>query len=160
MAAPQSHVVDHLNIEGDGYHQLYKIQLVPSGLIAFTAGQEVTWQGIEYDQIMCQLSGTGSYATEQTARPRLEVQNPDAAYSALVAQNSLEGALVTRYRVLRDDLVNDRNVYVAHQWKIARVLMLTRLRLSVELRELGDGPNFVIPGQTFSPPKFPVVNLR
>jgi phage-related protein len=160
MSAPNNHVVDAMSIESDGYVSLFKVQLVPSGFIAFTNSQQVTWQSIEYDGVPCQISGIGSYASEQTSRPRMDVANPDGAYSILVAQGALEGAQLTRYRVLRDDLINDRNVFVKQSWKIVRIATLTKQRLSLELRELGDGPNFVVPAQTFSPPKFPVVSVR
>ena len=159
-APPPNHVTNALSIEADAYVTLYKLQLVPSGLITITAAQQVTWQGVEYENVPCQMSAVASYANEQVSRPRLEVGNPDGAYSPLVAQGALEGALLTRYRVLRDDLLADRNIYISHMWKVARVANLTRNRVSLELRELGDGPNFVVPAQTFSPPIFPVVNLR
>lgn len=159
-APPPNHVTNALSIEADAYVTLFKIQLVPSGLVTITAAQQVTWQGLEYESVVCQMTSVASYATEQVSRPRLEIGNPDAAYSPLVSQGSLEGALVTRYRVLRDDLLADRNIYISHMWKVARVAALTKHRVSLELRELGDGPNFVVPAQTFSPPVFPVVSLR
>lgn len=159
-APPANHVLDSLAIESDGYVTLFKVQLVPSGVLAITASQQVTWQGLEYESVPCQMTAVASYASEQVSRPRLEVGNPDGAYSPLVAQGALEGALLTRYRVLRDDLLENRNIYVSQMWKIVRVASLSKHRVSIELRELGDGPNFVVPAQTFSPPVFPVVSLR
>jgi phage-related protein len=157
---PPSHIEDALQLEAAAYVHLFKLDLLPSGFIAFTRSQQLTWQGIEYEAIQCQISGLGSYATDQVSRPRLDVQNPDAAFSALVAQGGIEGARLTRYRVLRADAKANRNVYVAHSWRVSRIVMLTRIRIQAELRELGDGPNFVIPATTFSPPDFPVVSVR
>ena len=157
---PASHVTDALSLEADGYVHLFKLLLYPTGIIAFTGGQGITWQGVEFEQVACKLSGLGSHASEQVSRPKLDIQNPDGAYSKVVSQGSLNGARIQRFRVLRSDALADNNIYVSNTWRIGRVTNLTRVRLSLELRELGDGPNYVVPALTFSAPEFPSVTLR
>lgn len=160
MSIPSTHVADALKIEADGFVHLFKIMLVPSGVVGITAGQAITWQGVEYESLQCKLSGLGSHATEQVARPRFDVQNPEGVFSGLIAQGALEGARLYRYRVLRTDVEANNNIFQVQWWRIVRVARLNRIAASLELRESGDGPNFVVPANVFAPPDFPTVSLR
>jgi phage-related protein len=157
---PSSHLESARGLEADAFVYLYRINLYPAGKVCLTEVKSVFWQGETYEQIGIKMGNVSAYADEQSSRPKLQVQNPDAIFSELISQGQLDGASVTRYRVLLDDLLNDRNVFIKQSWRVGRVTGLNRISLSLELRDLTDGPNFVIPTMTFSPPKFPVVRIR
>ena len=160
MTIPASHVDNALKIEADGFVHLFKVMLLPSGVVGITSGQGITWQGVEYESLQCKLSGLGSHATEQVSRPRFDVQNPEGAFSGLIAQGALEGSRLYRYRVLRADAEANNNVFQVQWWRIVRVARLNRETVSLELRESGDGPNFVLPANISPPPDVPTVSLR
>lgn len=150
-----------VELTGEGVCQLFRLMLRSgSGNIHFTADGTSTWQGMTFEAVACQLSGVASYADEQSARPRMTVQNPDGAFTGVVAQGALENAKLTRWRVLRRHAELDVNISTMQTWRVARVLSLNRFLFSVELRSMDDRANYTIPAQTFSAPDFPTVTLR
>jgi phage-related protein len=150
-----------VELSAEGIVDLFKLTLRSgSGDIYVTAHGINTWQGNNYQSLACQLSGVASHASEQTSRPRMTVQNPDGAFTGVVAQGSLENARLTRYRMLRSHAEQDLPIYKSQTWRVARVASLTRFMFVLELRSLEDRANFIIPSVTFSPPNFPAVTLR
>jgi phage-related protein len=157
---PHSHIEDAQKLEADAYIELFKLRLFMEQVLYFKADKGGVWQDNTYEGVALSMTGMGAYADQQVARPKLTIQNPDAVYSTFINQGTLERAEVTRYRVKRTDYEADLPIFVSQVWYVGRVTMLTRLYFSVELRAIGDNPNFTIPSRTFSPPEFPSVSIR
>lgn len=157
---PSSHIVDAQKLEADGIVELFRLAIYGGQFIRFKRDKTGTWQGNSYSGVALQMTGSGSYADQQVARPKLAVQNPDSIFSPSINQGLLERAILTRYRILKADYDANINIYVSQVWYVGRVTALTKHFFSVELRALGDNANFTIPGKTFSPPDFPSVMVR
>lgn len=162
MTAPLSHIVEATKLTADAEVYLYRLDLRPSGSqsVYLKSDETVFWQGQIWEGLAIAMSGVGRYADEKFSRPRLVLQNPDGIFSKLISQGALDGADVVRFKVLKGDLDRDRGVYQMQSWWIARVVSLSRVSVQCELREQLDGPNFILPAHTYSPPEFPTVTIR
>jgi phage-related protein len=149
-----------VELSAEGIVHLYKVVLrAGSGDIYITPDDVTTWQGFTFQNMACQLTGVASHASEQSARPRFTVQNPDGAFTSIVAQGSLENARLTRYRLLRKHAEENINIYTSQTWRVSRVSSLNKFMFSVDLRSMDDRANFTIPSKTFIPPDFPAVTI-
>lgn len=163
MNHPTEHLHQALQLTADDYVDLIKIEMLASeggGVFYLKSDDDVWWQGQLWEGMAISISGITRSADEKVSRPTLVAQNPDGLFSAPVRQRALHGATVTLYRVLSTDLRDDRNVSITRSWWVSRVNRLNRVFLSVELREQLDGPHFVFPSRTFSPPDFPSVRIK
>lgn len=160
MIIPANHITEAQKLTADAYVDLFEIRPTAGGVVRVKNMDPVTWQGNDYESMPLQLSGFGENAGEEVSRPTLTVVNPDGVFSGLVSQGYLNRATVKRFRLLKADLDVDANVYIEHTWVVGRIASLTNQSISMELRNLFDGPNFILPRRTFSPPDFPAVNLR
>lgn len=156
---PVTHAAENQKLNADAYVDLWEIALQPSGIVCVKNDGAVTWQGKVYEWLPVKTEGVERNADEQRSRPTFSVANPDRRFGPYIANGQLDKAIVTRKRVLLADLAANRAIYQSRSWIVARIAKLVGPMLSVELRELSDGPNFVIPGRVFSPPDFPVVSL-
>lgn len=84
---------------------------------------------------------------------------PSTTFSTFVRDGYLTRATVTRYLVLYDDFVNNRNVYQKRTWTIWRVTSLNKQYIGLELRNPMDGVNFNVPARRYLPPEFPFVEV-
>lgn len=157
---PIEHQKDAQKLEADGYVELFEITLRPSGMLYLKQNNDVTWQGRNWEGTAIKMSGVTQSADEKASRPRLQVVNPAGIFSPLVYQGKLNRATVSRYRVLREHLLADLNIYRRQTWMVTRPASLTGQYIVLELRETTDGPNFTVPARYYAPPDFPVVNLR
>lgn len=162
-------VVDSQKLEADAYVFLYEIQLYPTGSLYICATQTVNWQGDTYQYWGMTLTGVGYSSDERTNRPLLQLanftydadQNPiRGVFSALAAQNKIEGATVTQKKVLKTHIDTNENIYEEKTWKVARISSHTPDVISLELRNSLDGPRFIVPARRFLPPEFPQVSLN
>lgn len=156
---PAAHASENQKLQADAYVELWEIALVPSGIILIKNDDSVTWQNKLYESCPVKLSGAELNADAQKSRPTLSVANPDKKFNPYIDQGVLEKATVTRLRVLRSDIDNDRNIFQSRSWVVARPAKLVGVVLTLELREMSDGPNHKIPGRQFVAPEFPVVTL-
>ena len=156
---PASHIDEANKLEADGIVELFQIDMTNTSSLYLKSESTALWNGQTWEGLAIALSGVGSYGDDQISKPKLSLTNPDAIFSPFVSQGEFDAAFVTRYRVLYDDLVNDRPIYINQVWQINRVAALTRSMVSLELRSLTDVPNFIIPARTYTPPKFPVVSI-
>jgi len=156
---PASHITDAQQTQGDAEVQLFQIDLYGGGTVYLTADQDQLWNGNQWEAAGIRLTGEGSYGDEQVSRPRLVIQNPDAIFSTFMGQLAFDMAIVTRYKVLLQDIYDEVPVYVSQVWQVGRVVEGNRITITLELRGMMDAPNFVIPSETFSPPKFPTVSF-
>jgi phage-related protein len=157
---PVTHVEHATRLEADGFVHLFLLHLRSGAKVRMVNGRTVTWDGATWHGMACQLVGVAVHAEEQNARPRFQVQNPDGVFSALMGQRLLDGARLERRRVLAGDLAAGAGFYVSQSWRVGRVSRVTRIGIELELRDITDNPNFVIPSVLFTPPDFPVVKIR
>lgn len=156
---PEQVLEDAHKLEADGIVELFKLELVPSGVVYLKADDSVEWQGNLYEGWGIQMGGVSNTSDEEAARPQLVLANPDGIISALVGDNQLIGSLVTRYRVLREDLLANRNRFTRQMFKIYRTVTLNKTLAVFECRNLLDAPLSMIPARMYMPPDFPYVSL-
>ena len=157
---PVEHMEDAQKLEADAYIDLFQIVLSDrTSKLYLKMNHDVTWQGNTYEGTGIKIDGVATYASEEVSRPKLSIFNPEGVYSALVDDGLLDGAKVIRYRVLKEDVDNDRPIYRAQQWKISRVSDLRVGAIVFELRDLMDGQTFMVPYRMFIPPDFPTVSI-
>jgi hypothetical protein len=158
-AFPASQVAEMVKLVADAYVDFYSITLYSGGVIYLKDGQEQVWNGNVWSGTALKMSGVGTYGDDQISRPKFQTLNPDAIFSPFVSDGLVDKALVTRFRVLHQDVIANNPYYVSQQWVVSRVALCTRTSLTLELRTLMDAPNFTIPLNTFSPPIFPSVTI-
>lgn len=158
---PIEHMTDAQKLDNaDAYVELFQIILSDKQTkIYMKLNHDVDWQGNTYEGTGIKLDGVGKYADDQVARPKLTLFNPEGVYSYLIDQGLLDGATIVRYRVLLDDVENDRPIYRRQQWKVSRVASVKIGYIGLELRDMMDGQNFTTPARMFIPPDFPTVSL-
>lgn len=152
---------DRIKLSADGEVQLFRIDLRNNGgVLRFKADNDVTWQGNLYEGSAVQMSGYKRTADEEVSRPTLTMANPAGILTAHAQSGRLERSIVTRYKVLYQNLVNNLNIFEQDTWYISRVVAITKVSIVVELRNPVDGPNFVTPARMYIPPEFPAVSLQ
>jgi len=78
---------------------------------------------------------------------------------ALGAQTLLVDG-VTRYRVLLQDLHDNRPSYLRNFWDLSKIASLSKDAIVLELRAPMDRQDYTLPARQFFPPEFPYVTLR
>lgn len=158
---PTAHMEDAQKLDADAYIELFQIVLSDGiNKLYLKMDHDVTWQGNDYEGTGIKLDGVASHASEEVSRPNLTLFNPEGVYSSLIDDGLLDGARVIRYRVLKDDVENDRPIYRVQQWKISRISGVKRGVITTELRDLVDGQTFMVPYRMFIPPEFPTVSIQ
>ena len=157
---PAAHMEDAQKLNADAYVELFQIHLSDKqSKVYLKINKDQSWQGHDYEGTGIKLEGVGTYSSEEVARPKLSIINPEGIYSSLVNEGLLDNARIVRYRVLKDDVDNDRPIYRVQQWRVSRIVTLTKGAIVVELRDLMDGQNFKVPYRMFMPPEFATVSI-
>lgn len=157
---PDSHREENEKLVADGYVQLFEIKLRNNSYISLKNNNSVYWQGTEWTGVPLSFTGWSTASSDSLARPTMMIANPQGAFSTFIRDGLLIRASVTRYLVLYEDILLDRNVYQAKTWVIWNNPSLNNNSVSLELRNPLDGVNFNIPARMFIPPEFPSVSLR
>lgn len=161
MASPITHREESLKLTADGLASLYTLTFKDnSTVIRFCNTETITWRGDEYEGIACQLTGESYAASEEENRPKLSVLNPAGVFNQPAMDGFLEMAILVRKRVLRSHLEGNVNLFQQRMWYVSRVLdVIADQALTLELRNMTEGPNHQIPARMFIPPEFPTVSL-
>lgn len=117
--------------------------------------EPTVWQGIPL-----LFEGWENSSLTSPKRPTFTCGNPNGVYSGWIKQEALVGAMMTRYRVLYDDIVNNRPIYIKQKWRCWSVKSFTNQTIVLEMRSPMDGFNVKLPPRTYRPPEFPVVRMR
>lgn len=168
MTSPREHVDESLKLTLDGMVDLYEITLrnVGEGVVAYIRfrdgpmGKQSTWGTRVFDHLPCKMTGQSRSSEEQKSRPTLQIMNPEGIFNIPAFKGQFDGALLQRYRVLRDHF--DRNILLSDNsvWFIARPKdLIGGQSISFELRALSDGPEQLIPARQFIQPDFPFVSF-
>lgn len=159
MALPESHRQNNEKLVADGYVELFEIVLRNGDTIRLKENNTVQWQDKTWTGVPLSFEGYSSAAGDKLSRPVMTVVNPEGYFSTIVRDGHLLKATVTRYSVLYDDIVNNRNVFHKKVWIAWNIPQLTRDMIQVELRNPMDGVNFDVPARMYIPPEFPSVTL-
>ena len=155
---PDTHKIENLKLEADAYVDLFQIDLYNKTTLRLKAGDDIEWAGYLWEGYTIELSGH-ELDSEKLSRPTLRVVNPEGIFSSLFISGDIEKATLYRYRVLRQDLDNDREIYQRLKWIIWNVKSITKNYVELELRNPMDGNNFNVPARLFIQPDFPSVTL-
>lgn len=159
MSVPTSHLEEAQKLSADGLVDLFEIHLNPSGVLYLKLNETITWQGKTFEGLGIKMGSVTKSAGEQVSRPTLQILNYNGLFSSFVQQGVFEKAVVYRYRVLKEHLDADYNIFQREFWVISRVSGLGKDGIQCELRSPSDGPFFVLPARMYIPPEFPSVSL-
>ena len=159
VALPDSHRQNNEKLVADGYVELFEIKLRNGSYIYLKENNTVQWQGKSWTGVPLAFEGYSSAANDKLSRPVLSVVNPDGVFSTFVRDGHILRATVTRYSVLYDDIVNNRNIYHKKVWIAWNIPQMSRDMIQLELRNPMDGVNFDVPARMYIPPEFPSVSL-
>lgn len=161
MTTPVTHVAEAQKLTADALVDLYEINLVGVEVtLRFKNENTVTWQSNEYEGIAIKMSGDRRTADDEESRPTLQMMNPAGIFNAHIRAGYLDLATVIRKRVLGAHLTGDVNLSDDRMWYVSRVReMITNQGVTLELRSMSDGPNFMLPVRMFIPPDFKAVTL-
>lgn len=160
---PSSHVQEAMQLEAKGLVSLYQLELTNPGTqvtLHLSPTNQKTWQSRTWEAVPCTLAGVGVQSTGEMTRPKFSVVNPGGVFSGYVHSKWLDNAIISRYRVLTTDVAANNNVYQISTWRVSKVLSLSRVSVTVELRSVMDGQNFTLPARRFFPPEFPHVSIQ
>lgn len=138
---------------------LYRIETTEAAQFNLSPYQEVTWQGVTYDDVPCQMTGVGQSSDGEVNRPKFSFANPGGLFTADIAAGKLDNATITRFRILKADLDADLDFKITEKFRVSRILSLTKTLGVVELRDILDGHQFHLPARAYYPPEFPHVKL-
>lgn len=159
---PRSQVEDAHSLTSTGYRDLYKIELrnADNTVLYINAYNPVEFMGQQYENLPCTLTEASQNTTGEQSRPKFTIVNPDGLFSLFIQRGALDGAILTRYRVLTNDLELNNGAFARNLWIISKVVALNKAQATFELRSSMDGVNYMLPARSFYPPAFPHVSLR
>lgn len=173
---PDEHLEDAQKLIADGIVQLYEIKLANNTYLHLKPDNSVKWNGETWTGLPILFDGYSTAQGDSYSRPTLSIANPDtinendgnarSTFSSLVLPTKdypyglLNRAVVNRYLVLYDDIVNDRPIYQKKTWIIWFIKAINKNLIQVELRNPMDGVNFDVPARMYIPPEFPFVTLK
>ena len=157
---PEEHLEDAQKLIGDGIVQFYEIKLADGSYLHLKANNSVNWNGFDWTGLPLLFEGYSSATADSYSRPTLSLANPDGAYSTFIRSGLLNRAVVNRYLVLYDDVINNRPVYQKKTWIIWFIQTVNKQLIQVELRNPMDGVNFNVPARRYMHPEFPFTELK
>lgn len=124
-------------------------------VLRFTDGPTTDWKNETWVNAPFVISGIQVNSSGEKNRPKLNLPNDLGAYTRYIQAGLLDGADVTRYKALPND--SGGSVTLKQLFYISRVIQLTSLVVTVELRRLSDGNKVKIPHERYISPEFPTV---
>lgn len=159
---PLSQVFDAFELESQGIREFFQLELRNAGGVNLYLSPQNTAEflGRTWESLPCKLSDVSQNSTGEQSRPKFTAANPQGVFSLWVQNGAIDGAILTRYRVLMSDLTANTRAYAKNTWLVSKVLSLNKDTIIMELRSSLDGPNYQVPSRSFYPPDFPHVSLR
>jgi len=159
---PLTHIQESQKLTAaDAQVDLYQITLKNKPVtFRFKNNDTVLWRGNEYEGLACQLTGDTRLADGEESRSSLRIMNPFGVFNMPARAGDLDLAIVTRKRVLRQHIDSNANIFEQRMWYVGRVVdLVAGQSISLELRNMTEGPGFQIPVRMYIPPEFPMVSL-
>lgn len=138
---------------------LFKVALSSGAAFYLSPFKAVTWQGNLYEDVPCHMADLGQEVDGKLARPKFSFANPEGIFTSSVYNGLMDNAMITRIRLLKEDLEADNDFKITERFRVSKVLTVSRTVISVEMRDVLDGPNFQMPSRTYMPPEFPHVKI-
>lgn len=142
-----------------GLVSLFRLTLNTGSIYRLCNEQEVSWQGHIYEALPCNLSGVQFEADGKANRPNFSFANPDGLFTAAIGQGLLDNAQLTRFVILRDDLLANNSFALEETMRIAQVMSVSKGLVVTQLRDVTDSQRYLLPARAFYPPEFPHVRL-
>lgn len=159
MSLPESHIVENEKLEAQAYVDLFQLEFRGGGTFYMKTNSDITWQGDDYTGWALQLDDIAQYASEERSRPTFTVANPEGIFSTFIQDGSFDRAELRRYRILKQHIESDSNVYQLRSFLLWKPKLNNQNIISVELRTPSDGQQFNLPARRFMPPEFSYVSL-
>lgn len=175
-SVPEEHLEDAQKLIADGIVQLYEIKLADGTYRYFKPDNSVRWNNKDWMGLPILFEGYSTAQGDSYSRPTLSIANPDninnldgnarSTLSSLVLPTEsypyglLNRAVINRYLVLYEDLINNRPIYQKKTWIVWFIKTINKNMIQVELRNPMDGVNFNVPARMYIPPEFPFVTLK
>lgn len=150
---------DAYELDGQAEVILYRLVLPDGTTFLMSPKKDWTWLGDFYEEIPCHMTQVKKQADGKLSRPKFSFVNPAGIFSAAVSTGALEGAFLTRYRIMKQDLEANLDLYLHQTMRISRVVSVNYQTIVTELRGSLDGAAFQVPFRTFNPPEFPHVSV-
>ena len=161
MSVPVEHVQESLELQADNEVFLFEVTLRDqSTVLRFRNGPTVTWLENTYENMPCQMTGIAASSDDTENRPTLIVVNPERIFSPYARQGLFELATVQRYTVLQGHLLDNVAIFDTTSWIIGQVTGIMSPRLTFTLKSPLDTPNWQVPPETYSPPRFPFTRFQ
>lgn len=159
---PQSHIEDAHKLTADGRVELFELTPAPpaTGNLYFKADSPVTWDEKDYFGIPLQLSGLKYSSTAGSPTPRLIIGNENinlGPFKPLIAQGTLDGAIIVYRTVLLEDLLADNNDSSFQVFRVKRIEGYSRSVITLALATFSAAQSQRMPFRQFVPPAFPYV---
>ena len=139
--------------------RLYRIYLPGGSVFHLSPKNQETWQGTTFEPIPCTMTDMSMEADGKMTRPKFTFVNPAGIFTSSVASGAMDNATIVRYRVLRSDLDANNAAYIQEIYRVSRVVSISKSQIVLELRDVLDGHNFLLPARAYYPPEFPSVSL-
>lgn len=159
---PISQQFDAFELESKGLREFYKIEFLEGddATMYLSPHNEIVWLDRTWNFLPCKISESAQNSTGEQSRPKFTIMNPQGIFSTWIETGKIDGAIVTRYRVLLSDLEAGVSAYAKNLWILSKVISLSKDMATFELRSSMDGAFFDLPARSFYPPDFPTVSLR
>jgi phage-related protein len=161
MSVPLSHIEESQKLTADAQIDLYEITLKNLPVVfRFKNNNTVVWRANEYEGLACQLTGDTRLADGEESRASLRVMNPYGVFNMPALVGDLDLATVVRKRILLQHLESNANIFEQRMWYVGRISeLISGQSITMELRNMTEGPSFQIPVRMYIPPEFPLVSL-
>lgn len=144
----------------DALVKLFTIQLTDLSMFRISPKIEVTWQGDLYERHPAVMSELSQEADGKRSRPKFSFVNPEGIFNSAIYDGRMDNATVTRISILKTNLDADQDFAIRESFRVSKILNLTKDLVAVELRDVLDGHQFILPARAYYPPDFPHVKLQ
>jgi phage-related protein len=162
-AIPQSHIIDAHKMVGDAVIDLFELSpSIGSGTIRFKNDGDETWRGNVFFGMPLQLEGESFNAQGTSPQPSLSIGNLDvdlSAFKPLIWSGGLDNARIVRYKVLLDDLLNNRDIKQTTVYRVKRIDGYSSSQIKLSLAVFSPTGPSTLPFRAYVPPAFPYVVL-
>lgn len=161
MSIPAQHKEEAQSLNAQDFLEFIEIRLVGGSVIRLCQKGEYNWNNMLFEYGYIEVTGGDERNNgEKVVRPTLTTANPEAVFHVPVSQGLLDQAIVTRYRVLPENLEVSPAVFESRQWYLSRVTSLTRQVIVAELRSFSDRQESIMPPRQFLRQDFPSVSIN
>jgi len=159
---PTTQIEDAHKLDADGLVSLFKIEPLIGGSVYVKTGISYTYLGNLYEGLPVEVTGEKWSSDISTPTPRMNIGQEDLdllPFKGLVHDGYLDGAKITRYQVLLDDMLNGVDSKRVTHFKIKRVESYSRTRIVLLLSTFSGAIGQTYPFRQYLPPDFPWVNF-